>query len=707
MDRKLNFYINFQYGSDNYLLDVVNQGDKVTLLCEFYSNGAYLDVLNKNIQVDYLKADGTTVSIAGMKYISKSGNSATIKLPVECTNVIGDNKCQVVVTSEDESVSSFPIKIKVKKSVFEGSRNGEGIATVLNEFHKATANAADVINNVENLAHNLATKEEVKKVDDIKMNKSDTITMANLGQDVKEAMTGGSTAVVGPHAVNEININDNQVTARKISIVEGEFPIEIQFIMGKIIQPGGTEQDNSSYYITGYIPVESSTYYSLNAKSAVRYYDSSKNFIEGGSTVDCGTFTTPNNCSYLRFTSTIESLQSQTIDNFILVKGTDVKNKDDFDQYIKSEYIKNINEDSVDFLRKSVNLFGYTTVTLENAVYPGDDGRLYENSGQNASDYIPVTAGLKYVCNLPLSAIAFYNANKVCLGMSSIGGTGGLPESGGTGGLKDIDAGTTITMPALSNGVKCCYVRISIKQQFAYNGCQFQQGDTPTDFEPYGKYFLSKSIVQKENESSSDVYARFKNKKWTALGDSHTQQGYYTSQVVNKLNLNLTNKGYGGSTIADNETGYSFIDRYQDIPSDSEIITIYGGTNDWGQSITLKNESNDHDETTVCGALRTILDYYCTNFKTAFIFVITPPTSFSKFEDNSYKNTLELTMRDYAAAIKEVALEYSVPIIDFNSNSGINKFNQNELLEDKVHLKEFANKRLAQIIIEKFNGIIY
>lgn len=707
MRRTLKYCINFRFGDQLLFKDIVNQGDSVTIELEFYENGIPVDLSNKNIQLDYLKPDGVPVSLAGKKYITKKGNTAIVKLTAECTNIIGSNKGQIIVTHDGDSIASFPLVILVKKSIFADCNNGEGIGTVLNEFHKATSNAADVINNVENLAHNLATKDELKKVDDVKMNKSDTITMANLGQDVKEAITGGSVAVVGAHAINEININDNQVTARKLSIIEGEFPIEIQFIIGKVIQPGGTEQDNNSYYVTGYIPVESSTYYSLNAKSSVRYYDSSKNFIKGGGTVNGVAFNTPNNCKYIRFTDTIESLNAQTIDNFILVKGENVKNKDDFEQYIKSEYIKNISEDSVSFLRKSINLFDYTTVTLKNAVYPGDDGRLYDNADHNASDYIPVTAGLKYICNLPLAAIAFYNANKVCLGMPSIGGTGGLPENGGTGGLKNIDAGTVITIPELSNGVKCCYVRFSIKQQFAYNGCQFQQGDTSTELEPFGKYFLSKSIVQKENESSSDVYARFKNKKWTALGDSHTQQGYYTAQVISKLNLTLTNKGYGGSTIADNGTGYSFIDRYQDVPSDSEIITIYGGTNDWGQSIAIKNSSNDHDETTVCGALRTILDYYCANFKTAFIFVITQPRTFNKFADNNYKNALGFTTSDYAKAVKEVALEYSVPVIDFNNECCINEFNYTELLEDTVHLKEETNKRLSQMIIQKFNEIIY
>ena len=302
MRRTLKHYINFKYGEQASFKGVVNQGDSVTIELEFYENGIPVDLYDKNLQLDYITPNGNTISLASLKYITKKDNTAIIKLTQECTEQIGINKCQIVVTQDEENLSSFPIEIIVKESVFKNSSNGDGIATVLNEFHKATSNAADVINNVENLSHNLATKNELKKIDDIKMNKSDTITMANIGQDVKEAMTGGSVAVIGPHAVNEININDKQVTARKLSIIEGEFPIEIQFIIGKVIQPSGAEQDNSSYYVTDYIPVESSTYYSLNAKSSVRYYDSSKNFIKEGGTVNGVAFNTPNNCKYIRFT---------------------------------------------------------------------------------------------------------------------------------------------------------------------------------------------------------------------------------------------------------------------------------------------------------------------------------------------------------------------------------------------------------------------
>ena len=44
-------------------------------------------------------------------------------------------------------------------------------------------------------------------------------SMANMGQDIKEALTGGSVAVVGRDSVLEDNIVDNQVTPKKVSFV--------------------------------------------------------------------------------------------------------------------------------------------------------------------------------------------------------------------------------------------------------------------------------------------------------------------------------------------------------------------------------------------------------------------------------------------------------------------------------------------------------
>ena len=64
-----------------------------------------------------------------------------------------------------------------------------------------------------------------------KANKNEVFSMANMGQDIKEAMTGGSVAVVGVNSILEDNILDNQVTEEKISFIE--LPINYNYFKNK------------------------------------------------------------------------------------------------------------------------------------------------------------------------------------------------------------------------------------------------------------------------------------------------------------------------------------------------------------------------------------------------------------------------------------------------------------------------------------------
>ena len=69
----------------------------------------------------------------------------------------------------------------------------------------------------ENIQAKLSTDiETINSQMDNKANKDSVFTMANMGQDIKEAMTGGSVAVVGKDSVLEENVVDGQITARKM-----------------------------------------------------------------------------------------------------------------------------------------------------------------------------------------------------------------------------------------------------------------------------------------------------------------------------------------------------------------------------------------------------------------------------------------------------------------------------------------------------------
>lgn len=58
---------------------------------------------------------------------------------------------------------------------------------------------------------------QLDNIENTKMNKTDILSMANIGQDIKEAMTGGSVAVVGENSILEENIVDKQVTFKKLA----------------------------------------------------------------------------------------------------------------------------------------------------------------------------------------------------------------------------------------------------------------------------------------------------------------------------------------------------------------------------------------------------------------------------------------------------------------------------------------------------------
>lgn len=82
----------------------------------------------------------------------------------------------------------------------------------------ASANLQNQINKTNSqLEHNVnEINKQFNTIENDKLDKDGIVTMANMGQDVKEAMTNGSVAVVGENTVLEVNIVNKQVTNKKI-----------------------------------------------------------------------------------------------------------------------------------------------------------------------------------------------------------------------------------------------------------------------------------------------------------------------------------------------------------------------------------------------------------------------------------------------------------------------------------------------------------
>ncbi|MCU7712621.1 SGNH/GDSL hydrolase family protein [Priestia sp. JV24] len=162
-------------------------------------------------------------------------------------------------------------------------------AEVNNNFTKIDS---ALINEIGNLSEDM----DAKLAD--KASKDEVFTMANMGQDVREALTGGSVAVVGVNAVLTDNIVNKSVTLEKLhDAVTGKNRLNLNEAVDgyQLNISTGVPYAASNYVVSGYIPVTSGEYlyfatlnsakttyiFPTGTNTRICYYDANKAFIAG------------------------------------------------------------------------------------------------------------------------------------------------------------------------------------------------------------------------------------------------------------------------------------------------------------------------------------------------------------------------------------------------------------------------------------------
>lgn len=108
-----------------------------------------------------------------------------------------------------------------------------------------------------------------------KASKNETFSMANMGQDIREAMTGGSVAVIGRESVNNETILNNSVSAKKTTFLTSENLFDGQYLHGFYLTGNETAKyikKDSNYYLIA-LDVEPSTAYSFLMPSNIGVED--------------------------------------------------------------------------------------------------------------------------------------------------------------------------------------------------------------------------------------------------------------------------------------------------------------------------------------------------------------------------------------------------------------------------------------------------
>lgn len=163
--------------------------------------------------------------------------------------------------------------------------------------------------------------------------------------------------------------------------------------------------------------------------------------------------------------------------------------------------------------------------------------------------------------------------------------------------------------------------------------------------------------------SASEVSSILQNMKWCVIGDSISDVGvgrtnkWYQEFIADRVGCTLVDWNGDGTGYIKNYNGrQALINRIDEIPEDSNVITIFLGTNDNAALGTLGTT----DTTTFYGAVEYCIKTIKEKYPLIPLGVMTPLPCASK-------NNLS-----YSKAIKEVCEKYYVPVLDLNKICNIN-----------------------------------
>lgn len=213
----------------------------------------------------------------------------------------------------------------------------------------------------------------------------------------------------------------------------------------------------------------------------------------------------------------------------------------------------------------------------------------------------------------------------------------------------------------------------------------------------------------------------YKGKKLSTLGDSITEQNLWQSFVKDKiLFATIVNKGVSNTRISGEINNAMWQNnRINALPSDTDVLTIMGGTYDSADSVDIGDISiTNQDTNTFVGAYNVLISkllykFYnlssgkysninysglikSNKFKDIVIYIMTPP-----FNANTQYSA---RLKAIADATKDVAKMWGIPCIDIYYNSGINTENVNALLQDDILPNNLGAKKIASVVVNEMKS---
>lgn len=162
-------------------------------------------------------------------------------------------------------------------------------------------------------------------------------------------------------------------------------------------------------------------------------------------------------------------------------------------------------------------------------------------------------------------------------------------------------------------------------------------------------------------------YARedkWKGKKWACVGDSLTEKNLRTTKnyhdyVAEATGIEVVNMGRSGTGYArTQDEGYAFYQRISSVPTDADVVTIFGSGNDLGAGLALGDPA-DTGTTTLCGCINTTIDNLIALMPTVSLGIVSPTPWVGSAPSNP-----ACGMALYSKALKTICEYRSIPFLD-------------------------------------------
>jgi lysophospholipase L1-like esterase len=188
---------------------------------------------------------------------------------------------------------------------------------------------------------------------------------------------------------------------------------------------------------------------------------------------------------------------------------------------------------------------------------------------------------------------------------------------------------------------------------------------------------------------------RWKDKKWYAFGDSVKNSNAYTAKVKTLAGVNVVSIDAADGRVMRDMSKNINPEKLKDI----ELITVFGGANDYSQSTPLGTMKDDENIATFYGNMKKVINDILEVKPDAAMVFITP------LKQSTNANKVGVKLENYVQAINEVCKSYNILVFDLYGKSGIDEKNIKDYTTDSLNLNAQGIQKVSQVISDYIKTI--